>query len=95
MNDIVYSESKLEKIKELASIFLPVDDIAVAIDVPVEVLKRDIRRDTDAAKAYRQGKVSAKIEMFSREMELAKSGSPLGMESIVKHLAEMDEKELI
>ena len=96
LGQMIYTEEQLTMIADLAEIFISVPDIAAAIDVDPDILKRDIRDSASpACKAYQRGKLTSKIELHKQEMNLAKSGSPLGLESVNRHLLDMEESELI
>lgn len=86
-----YSQKQLEDIQRLASIFMPISDMAVCLDVPPEILKADIRDyDSEARTAYLRGKAYSKAELLAQEMKLAKVGSPLGLQSTKQALTEME-----
>ncbi|MBD5172291.1 MAG: hypothetical protein HDT02_03605 [Bacteroidales bacterium] len=86
-----FSEQQLNLIEELAAVFLPVSDIASILDVEPFILKAEIRNaDSDASRAYRRGKAQSKVAIRTQEMKLAQIGSPLGIESVARHLTEME-----
>ena len=88
---MTYSQEQIDKIKELAGIFLPISDIAVIIGVEPAVLKSDIKMyDSPVRSAYLVGKAEAKADMLAQEMRLAKIGSPLGIESTRAALSKME-----
>lgn len=86
-----YTQEQIETIRKLASVFLPVTDIARVIGVEPPLLKADIRDyDSPARAAYMQGKSISKAQIRAQEMKLAKIGSPLGLESTARALTEME-----
>ena len=82
------------EIERLAGYFVPVSDIAVVLDIPPALL-RDRLADPESpeALAYRRGKAKAKIALKAQEMELAKVGSPLGLQSVRENLLAMEHDE--
>ena len=87
----MYSTEQLQQIEKLASIFLPIKDIAVIIGVDPNQLKYDVRDyDSPAREVYMRGKSLSKAALLAQEMKLAKVGSPLGLESTRKSLANME-----
>lgn len=91
---MTYSDNDLTQIEKFASIYLPISDIAVILDVPAEILRDDIAdRSSPAAKAYRRGKAASKVRLFSQEMALAQVGSPLALENTRRNLMDMEDDE--
>lgn len=91
---IEYTEKMLEQIEKFASIYLPITDIAVILDVPPEVLRMDINnKSTEASKRYHKGKASSKVKLRAQEMQLAYVGSPLALENTRKNLMDMEDDE--
>lgn len=89
-----YTKTQLEQIEQLASMFMPISDIAIIINVPAEYLRSDIaQKDTDVSIAYTKGKVSSKRALRSQEMMLAKVGSPLALENCRKNLLDIEDDE--
>ncbi len=87
-------QRRCRTIERLASYFVPISDIAVMIDVDVEELRMMIADTTTPESiAYNRGKVSSKIAVKAQEMDLAKIGSPLGMQSVRENLLIMDQDE--
>lgn len=88
---MTFSQEQIDRIKELAGIFLPVSDIAVLIGVNPFELKAELKDyDSPARAAYLTGKAEAKADMLAQEMRLAKLGSPLGIESTRAALMKME-----
>lgn len=91
---MTYSDSELKQIEQLASLYLPISDIATVLGKNAEVLRRDIKtKDSPAEKAYTKGKVSSKIQLRKQEMLLAKVGSPLALDNVRKALMDMEDDE--
>ena len=89
-----YSEEQLRQIQAYGSIFLKISDIAVAIDVPIDVLREDIRDCSHpASMAYRRGKLITKIKINSQETKLAQIGSPLALDTCRRNLLDMEDDE--
>lgn len=91
---MTYSSDILTQIEKMASLYMTISDIATVIDVPAEVLRRDINaKGSDAEKAYTRGKVSTKIELRKQEIMLAKVGSPLALENSRRAFLDMEDDE--
>jgi len=89
-----YSPDELEQIEQLASIYLPITDIAAILEVPAEVLREDIaNKSSDASARYRKGKATSKVKLYQQEMQLAQVGSPLALETTHKNLLDMEDDE--
>lgn len=88
---MTFSDQQTQMIEKLASIFLPISDIASILGVDPDELKRDIRYgDSEAAAAYRRGKANSRAAIHAQEMKLARLGSPLGIEQVSRHLTAME-----
>lgn len=91
---MTYSEKELEQVEKLASLFMPISDIAIILGMDAETLRSHIKnRESGVSKAYTRGKVSSKLELRKQEMLLAKVGSPLAVENCRKSLLDMDDDE--
>jgi len=91
---MTYSKEVLEQIEKYASIFLPISDIALILNIPAEQLREDVKnRQNDVSKAYFRGKASSKVKLHMQEMQLAMVGSPLALENAAKNLLDMEDDE--
>lgn len=89
-----YSKKQIDETKRLASIYLPIRDIAMVIGVPAETLREDIAVEgSDISTAYYTGKLASKMKLHSQEMKLAKIGSPLALENTKANLLLMEDDE--
>lgn len=89
-----YSPDLLTEIEAYASVYLPISDIAVIINVPPDVLREDIRdRHSEVSKAYRRGKIASKLKLHKQEMTLAMIGSPQAIANARENLLDMEEDE--
>ena len=89
-----YTKEQLEEIEKYASIFLPISDMAVILDIPAEELREDIKdRQNKASYAYLRGKLASKVKLHTQEMMLAQVGSPLALENAAKNLLDMEDDE--
>jgi len=85
---------QLNKIEELASIFLPISDIALYLNVDAADLRMEIANEySDASKAYRRGKLNTRIAIHEQEIQLAKVGSPTALENAHRSLLSMEDDE--
>ena len=75
-----YTPEQLKTIEELASLYIPPSEIAVALELPEEQLKTDIAiSGSEARRAYLKGKLAQKIEVRRQMATLARVGSPLAL----------------
>ena len=89
-----FSEKELQQIEKLASIYMPISDIAVILGVPADVLRNEIAdRKTPASCSYRLGKAASKVKLHSQEMVLAQVGSPQALENVRRNLMDMEDDE--
>lgn len=83
-----------EEIERLAGYFVPVSDIATVLELDHLELRARLADEKDPwSLAYRKGKAKAKVALRAQEMELAKVGSPLGMQSVKENLFVMENDE--
>ena len=72
-----------DKVKEFASNLLPIDVIAILLDVDEYLLREAISdKKSCVSKAYRLGQALTISEIRKQEVELAKAGSPLAVQNI-------------
>ena len=89
-----YSPEQLQQIKFYASIYLPITDIAVILEITPESLREDIHDSSNPAfQAYRKGKALSKVQLHQQEMTLAKVGSPLALQNARDNLLAMEDDE--
>lgn len=83
-----------KNIENLASIFMPVSDIAVIVEMDANLLREALADpDHPFSLAYRRGKATAKAKIRAQEMELAQLGSPLGVQNVRDNLIDMEADE--
>ena len=88
------SAEMLEQIEQLASIYMPIRDIALIIEVDEIALREAIQsQTTPASRAYRKGKALSKVALHQQEMNLARVGSPLALENARQNLLDMEDDE--
>lgn len=89
-----YSQEIIDQIEKFASIYLPISEMAVILDIPAEVLRNDIaHKETAVSRAYHKGKASSKVKLLTQEMQLAQVGSPLALENTHRNLLDMEDDE--
>lgn len=89
-----YSQQDLEQIEKMASVYFPISDMAVVLDINEDVLRDDIKDKSNAAsKAYRRGKIASKLKLHQQEMTLAMIGSPQALANARSNLLDMEEDE--
>ena len=94
MNAIIYTDEQLAQIERFASIYLPISDMALMLDLRPEQLRLDIsQRDSAVSRAYHRGKASAKVKLHEQEMMLAQVGSPLALMNAKDNLLDMEDDE--
>ena len=91
---MTYTDEQLETIERLASIYMPIRDIALILEVEDTLLREDIQcQSSHASRAYRKGKALSKVALHQQEMNLAKVGSPLALENARQNLLDMEDDE--
>ena len=89
-----YSQEQLEQVEKLASLYMPITDIALIVEVPADELRSDIADEgSEVGRRYRRGKALSKVELHQQEMALAKVGSPLALENARRNLLDMEDDE--
>ena len=89
-----YTVEQLDQVERLASIYMPITDIALIIEVDASQLRSDIAaKVTEVARRYLRGKALAKVQLRDQEMKLAKVGSPLALENVQNNLLDMEDDE--
>ena len=91
---MTYTQDELDRIQELASIFMSISDIAQLLNVSEFQLRSDINApQTSVHNAYFRGKAMAKEELLRQEMRLAKTGAPQALENTKHALHDMEDDE--
>lgn len=91
---MTYTDEQLDMIEQFASIYLPITDIAVILEVTPEQLREDIHDSANPAfQRYRRGKALSKVQLHQQEMTLAKVGSPLALQNARDNLLAMEDDE--
>lgn len=89
-----YTHEQLEQIEKMASIYLPISDMAVVLGIPPERLRFDIKmKDSPVSMAYTKGKAVSKVKLRTQEMQLAMVGSPLALATVQQNLLDMEDDE--
>lgn len=89
-----FTPEQLEQIEKYASIYLPITDIAMLIDIPADMLRDEIRnKSTEVSRAYHKGKAASRVKLHHQEMLLAQVGSPLAIENAHRNLLDMEDDE--
>ena len=90
----MFTPEQIEQIGKYASIYLPISDIAMMLEVPADILRDEIRnRESEASKAYYRGKAASKVKLHHPEVLLAQVGSPLAIENAHRNLLDMEDDE--
>lgn len=86
--------SKIDKLKEYAADLLPIDAIAILLEID-ELLLRELISDhtSEASKAYYFGQAETIAAIHKQEVELAKAGSPLAVENVADYIIEQKTSE--
>lgn len=89
-----FTPEQLEQIEKYASIYLPITDIAMLMDIPADMLRDEIRnKSTLVSRAYHKGKVASRVKLHHQEMLLAQVGSPVAIENAHRNLLDMEDDE--
>lgn len=84
----------IDKLKEYAADLLPIETIAVLLDVEEILLREAIfDRSTDVSRAYFRGQAETIAAIRKQEVELAKAGSPLAVENVAGYIIEQKTSE--
>ena len=56
-----FSKVHLEAVEKFASIYLPISDMAILLDIPADILRDEIRnKSSEVRRAYHRGKAAAR-----------------------------------
>ncbi len=89
-----FTPEQLEQIEKYASIYLPITDIAMLMDIPADMLRDIIRnKSTEVSRAYHKGKAASRVKLHHQEMLLAQVGSPVAIENAHRNLLDMEDDE--
>lgn len=89
-----FAPEQLEQIEKYASIYLPITDIAMLMDIPADMLRDEIRnKSTQVSRAYHKGKAASRVKLHHQEMLLAQVGSPVAIENAHRNLLDMEDDE--
>lgn len=89
-----FDAEKLELVEKWASIYLPISDMAVLMEIPADVLRDEIRnKSTEVSRAYHRGKAASRVKLHNQEMLLAQVGSPAAIENAHRNLMDMEDDE--
>ena len=84
---MILSDQQLNQLEELASKFLTITEISFLLDVDPDELRDSISiRGSLAYKHYNTGKINRLLELRDQEIELAKLGSTVAIESVSKYI---------
>lgn len=85
-----YSDSFIQRVRELAEALTPVSDIAALLDVDEISLREELSNKSSALrKAYDKGKATTALALRKQELELAKIGSPLAVQLTAAYVKDM------
>lgn len=91
---LTFDQTQLESVEKYASIYLPITDIALLMDVPADMLRDEIRnKSTEVSHAYYKGKAASRVKLHHQEMLLAQVGSPVAIENAHRNLLDMEDDE--
>lgn len=89
-----YTKEQLDNIEKCATVYLPITDIALIIEVDPNELRADIASEgSEARRKYLRGKAISKLQLHQQEMQLAKVGSPLALQTANNNLMDMEDDE--
>lgn len=84
----------IDKLKEYAADLLPIETIAILLNVDELLLREAISdRATDISGAYYLGQAETIAAIRKQEVELAKAGSPLAVENVALYIIEQKTSE--
>lgn len=89
-----YTPEQIETIGKMARIFMKPSSIADYLQINVEEFQMDLQdRSTEVSQVYHYHKAASELEIKAREMEMARLGSPMGIENVNRNLLDMTEDE--
>lgn len=90
-----FTDEELKKVKEYASLFLSLDDIAILLEKDADSFRDEFRdKFGELYKAYRYGQVISKKELRIPVIKMAKHGSPQAELLADKYISEQILSEL-
>ena len=88
------SEEILIQVKDYASLFFTIDEIAILLDLDVVEFRRQVRgKKSELAKAYLKGKLESMADIRKLTVEFAKKGSPQAESFVKEYLDKMNSSE--
>ena len=55
-----FSREQMEAVEKYASIYLPISDMAILLDIPADILRDEIRnKSSEVSRAYHRGKAAS------------------------------------
>lgn len=80
----------VERIEQLAAELTPLAEIAVLVDIDLDILRQEFsNKDSPARLAYFRGKAATANALRKIELEFAKIGSPVAVQQTGEYLREM------
>ena len=80
----------IERIEQLATELTPLAEIAVLVDIDLDILRQEFsRKDSPARLAYFRGKATTANALRKIELEFAKIGSPVAVQQTGEYLRDM------
>lgn len=77
------TEQQIKEIEELAGLFLTADEIAILLDIDVDLFMKTIHtKKGPIYKAYFKGKTRSKKQIRENVVKLARNGSPQAEEMV-------------
>ena len=91
---MTFTEEQLQLVEKYASIYLPITDMAVLMDIRPDLLRDEIRnKNSEVSRAYHKGKAASRVKLHLQEMQMAQVGSPVGVENARHNLLDMEDDE--
>jgi hypothetical protein len=85
---MVLSDKQLTELSSLASALTPVSDIAVLMGLDEDALRVELEiPDSPARQAFRKAVAETSLAIRRREIEFAKMGSPLAVQSATSFIS--------
>lgn len=88
------TQTQLEQVRELASLFFTLEDISILTMISLEELRREVNfGHSELNNAYWLGKMDGQVTLRKQVKEWAIKGSPAAEQQMLKWLRDQNESE--
>lgn len=88
------TREQIERIEELASFFIPIDEIACLLEIDtLQFRKQALKQGSDIALAYQRGKLRSKVAIYRSVVKMAEMGSPQAQKDVIAFMVAQSKNE--